>query len=80
MANIEKEVKVKLITHWENYDKVQEAQSLFARLKFRNVAIFSENLVPLKKKKYYDKHISLSFFILDIYNYYTYYLNFMKIY
>lgn len=69
MENVEKRVNVKLLTHWENRGKSLGVQDLIAKPEFRNISVFSENLVAVqlnKTKVTYDKPIYLGFSILDI--------------
>ncbi|XP_060527092.1 uncharacterized protein LOC132702478 isoform X2 [Cylas formicarius] len=69
MENVDKRVDVRLVSHWENIGKRLGAEALIARPNFKNVAIFSENLVALqmeRTKVVYDKPIYAGFCILDI--------------
>ncbi|XP_045508885.1 piggyBac transposable element-derived protein 4-like [Colias croceus] len=43
MENIEKRVNVKLLTHWDNRDKVLGAQDWIAKPEFHSLSIFSEH-------------------------------------
>ncbi|XP_072931917.1 uncharacterized protein [Epargyreus clarus] len=69
MENIEKRVNVKLLTHWENRGKILGVNDYIARPDFKNLSIFTSDLVAvqmLKCKLNYNKPIYLGFCILDI--------------
>ncbi|XP_060525292.1 uncharacterized protein LOC132701429 [Cylas formicarius] len=69
MENVDERVDVRLVSHWENIGKKFGAEALIVRPNFKNVAIFSENLVALQMKRtkvIYDEPIYARFCILDI--------------
>lgn len=83
MENVDKRVDVKLVSHWENIGKKGGAEKLVAKPNFKDVAIFSENLVAIEMNKtyvVYDKPMYVGFTILDLSKtiMYDFFYNFLK--
>lgn len=69
MENVEKRVDVKLVTQWERSGKKLCAERLIAKPQFKDLKIFSENLVAIQLQKIcitYDKPIYVGMCVLDI--------------
>ena len=69
MENVEKRADIKLLTHWENKGRKLGAEAWIAKPHFKNLSIFSDNLVAIhmaKQKVVYDKPIYVGFSILEI--------------
>lgn len=82
MENVEKRVDIKLVSQWEPQTNHNCAEKLIAKPQFKDLTIFSENLVAIQLNKVsilYNKPIYVGFSILDIskvvmYNFYYEYL------
>ncbi|XP_030767535.1 uncharacterized protein LOC115891247 [Sitophilus oryzae] len=69
MENVEKRVNIKLVTHWENIGRKLGAEAYISKPHFKDLTIFSENLVAIhmaKQKIVYNKPIYVGFSILEI--------------
>lgn len=69
MENVDNRVDVKLLSHWETIGRKFGAEIFVAKPNFKNLAIFSENLVAIQMEKQsimYDKPVYVGFSILDV--------------
>lgn len=83
MENVDKRVDVKLVSHWEKIGRKGGAEKLIAKPNFKDVAIFSENLVAVELNRthvIYDKPMFVGFSILDLSKtiIYDFYYNYLK--
>lgn len=83
MENLDKRVDVRLVTHWERIGKSHGAEQYIAKPNFKNLRIFSEELVAIEMNKVkitYDKPIYVGFSILDMSKIviYGFYYDFLK--
>lgn len=83
MENVENRCNVKLLSHWENLGKKFGVETYVAKPAFKNLSIFSENLVAVELNKVsvtYDKPIYVGFTVLDLSKtvMYEFYYDFLK--
>lgn len=83
MENVDRRTDIRLVTHWENKGKRLGAEALFTKPQFKDLAIFTDNMVAIhmeKLKVIYDKPIYIGFCVLDLAKHvmYDFYYNFIK--
>lgn len=69
MENVEKRTDIRLVTEWEKNRRKDGAENLIAKPHFKELSIFSENLVAIQMQKVlinYNKPMYVGFSILDI--------------
>ncbi|XP_030766283.1 uncharacterized protein LOC115890241 [Sitophilus oryzae] len=83
MENVDRRVDVRLVTEWEKNKRKDGAENLIAKPYFKDLTVFSENLVAIQMQKIsitYNKPIYVGFSILDISKtvMYDFFYNFLK--
>ncbi|KAJ8983456.1 hypothetical protein NQ317_013331 [Molorchus minor] len=84
MENVENRVDIKLVSQWRrNKNTITCAELLLAKPQFKNLSIFSENLIAVQMQKtriVYNKPIYVGFSILDISKtvLYDFFYNYLK--
>lgn len=69
MENVDRRIDIRLVTEWSKNRRKDGAENLIAKPYFKDLTIFSENLVAIQMQKVlvtYDKPIYVGFSILDI--------------
>ncbi|KAB0796891.1 hypothetical protein PPYR_10952 [Photinus pyralis] len=69
MENVDKRVNVALVSHWERIGKKPGAEGHISKPNFKNLSVFSENLVAIEMSKVsvkYNKPVYVGFSILDL--------------
>lgn len=83
MENVDNRVDIKLLTHWENYNRKRGAEVYVAKPNFKSVKIFTENLIAIQMSLVaitYNKPLYVGFCVLEISKtvLYDFYYNYIK--
>lgn len=69
LENIDNRINMRLVSTWEKNKKRDAASNLICKPNFKDVTVFSENLIAVQMQKlhcYYNKPLYIGFCILDI--------------
>lgn len=83
MENVDKRVDIKLVSKWEANRNCHSARKLISKPQFKDLTIFSENLIAVQLQKVYtmyNKPIYVGFSILDLSKVvmYSFYYEYLK--